>query len=368
MDSLNETRIVFTTDTIRRGGKERQLFILVKNLLEKGYSVNIVTKKFSKDNYLDEYGLTKEIIKVYHGETWIKRFISFKQIALAEKPDYIISWDLETSIFNLFLYKKHGFIFINASIQHGIRLIRFSHILRSLVCFLSPYIIANSYAGLKANNLKPGRRRFVLYNGIENKFKNTLSKVEIESQRRKLIPGYSVKQGTVYISIANLVPFKDYSTVLKALNKLKERDSFYYLIVGDGPMRSEIIETIEKYRLEKRIFLIGEIENVIDYLFISDIMIHSSRGEGISNSILEGMYAGLPVIATNVGGIPETVFSGSSMLFNYKDNKALMECLIKASITGKNFNSASEEYLNHLNKFSISRMINRFEVILINCS
>ena len=59
----------------------------------------------------------------------------------------------------------------------------------------------------------------------------------------------------------------------------------------------------------------GKIENVREYLFISDIMIHSSRGEGISNAILEGMYAGLPVIATNVGGIPETVFSGSSMLF-----------------------------------------------------
>jgi glycosyltransferase involved in cell wall biosynthesis len=52
-------------------------------------------------------------------------------------------------------------------------------------------------------------------------------------------------------------------------------------------------------------------------------MIHSSRGEGISNAILEGMYAGLPIIATNVGGVPETVFSESSLMFPYKDDKAL---------------------------------------------
>ena len=71
-------------------------------------------------------------------------------------------------------------------------------------------------------------------------------------------------------------------------------------------------------------------------------MIHSSRGEGISNAILEGMYAGLPVIAPNVGGIPETVFPGSSMLFPYKDHKALYQCLLKSQELKASFDPESQ--------------------------
>ena len=123
------------------------------------------------------------------------KFRSFRQIAISEKPGYIISWDLQSSLFSLLLHRKYNFKFINASIQHGIRLVRLSHIFRSLICFLSPYVIANSFAGLQVNNLKSGKRRFVLYNGIENKFKNTLTKTYREKQRNQVIPGYTEKPG-----------------------------------------------------------------------------------------------------------------------------------------------------------------------------
>jgi len=360
----NSTKIIFTIDTIHRGGKERQLFILTRFLLDKGFNISIIAKEFSHENYLKEYEIDLRLIKVFNGNTWLGKFLCFRRIIISENPDFIISWDIQSSIYTLLLTRKFKFKFINASIRHGIRLVRFSHILRSVVCFLSPYIIANSFEGLKANNLKPGKRRVVLYNGIENKFINTLTKTDREKQRNKLIPGYAEKHGTVYITIANLVPYKDYSTVLKALHKLKELHSFYYLIIGDGPMRDEIVGIIYKYGLEKRIILTGEIENISDYLFISDIMIHSSRGEGISNSILEGMYAGLPVIATNVGGIPETVFPGSSILFPYKDDKALFECLLQASVIFSGFDKDSEEYKKHLAKFSVRKMIKGFEKII----
>jgi glycosyltransferase involved in cell wall biosynthesis len=357
-------KIIFTTDNIHRGGKERQLFILTRSLLDTGSDVRIITRDFSKENYLTEYGLDNGLTYIYRGKTWLEGFHLFNKIVIIEKPDILISWDLQTSIFALSLYKKNNFVFINASIQHGIRLFRLSHILRSLVCFISPNIIANSLAGLRANNLRPDKRRFVLYNGIETKFLNNLTKAEVENLRKKLIPGYLDNQGIVYISVANFVPYKDYFTVFKALVKLKGDFVFYYLILGDGPMKIEIEKAIIKFGLETRVFLIGKTENVRDYLFSSDIMIHSSRGEGISNAILEGMFAGLPIIATNVGGVPETVFPGSSMLFPYKDDKALLNCLLKAPALFKDFDPGSEEYKNYLEKFSLESMVKRFEAII----
>lgn len=365
MISSPNINIVFTTDNINRGGKERQLFILAKTLSDKGFSINIITKEISNENYIAEYDFNQRLFNTYKGNSWFEEFRYFKNILNRENPEILISWDFQTSFFSLFLYKRYHFIFINASIQHGIRLLRVSHILRSIVCFLSPYVIANSYAGLKANNLKPGKRRFVLYNGIETKFQNKLADTEIEDLRKKLIPGYIENPGFIYVSVANFVPYKDYFTVLRALNQLNTNNViFYYLILGDGPMRNEIEKAIIKSGLKERVILVGRTEKVREYLFASDLFIHSSEGEGISNAILEGMYAGLPVVATNVGGIPETVFPGSSLLFPYKDHEALYQCLRKSDELKASFDPLSQEYQDHLAKFSVETMVNKFEEII----
>lgn len=357
-------QITFTTDSIHRGGKERQLFILTRALLNKGINVNILTSCFSEENYLSEYGLKDDIIKIYSGKTRLDKFRSFKNLVISKKGELLISWDFQSSLFALVLHRKYKFVFINASIQHGIRLFKISHLLRSLICHLSPFVIANSYAGLYANNLKTGKRRFVLYNGIENKFINAITEKDRKEKRNQKIRGYSNRPGDVYITVANLVPYKDYFTVIQALGKLKKHTSFYYFIIGDGPLRNEIVKMINEYDLDDRIFLLGKIENVNDYLFISDIMIHSSRGEGISNAILEGMYAGLPIVATNVGGVPETVFKSSSLLFPYKNVEALYECLTKAWQVFEDFNKESEDYKEHLSKFSVVTMFEKFEEII----
>lgn len=358
-------KIIFSTDTIQRGGKERQLFLLTRALHEKGETVRIITKYFSNDNYLSEYGLSGKIVKVTNGESGLFRsYQHFKGIISKEQPDLLVTWDFQSSLFALLLIRTYDFRFINASIQHGVRLLRLSHYLRSIVCFLSTYVIANSNAGLKANNLRPGKRRFVLYNGIETKFRNNLSVKEKEDLKKGLIPGYNKNPGFVYISVANYVPYKDYFTILRSLSKLKEKHHFYYFIVGDGPMRPAIVAQINDLNLQENVILVGRTKNVNEYLFASDLMIHSSRGEGISNAILEAMYAGLPVIATNVGGVPETVYSDSSMLFPYKDHEALYRCLLKSKELKESFDSGSEEYQAHLRKFSVDTMVRRFEEII----
>lgn len=354
-------KIVFSTDTLSKGGKERIMAILASYLINQGRNLVFLSKMKTSDtnNYFDEYRLNNELIVPY-GKGFLKYYRAVKNL----NPDLIYSWDVQSSLYNLLLYKRLGYSYINGSIRHGIRLFKWSHLLRSLVCHLSPFVIANSISGLKANNLKPGERRLVLYNGIDSKFRNNLTKQEIISIKEKLIPGYIDRPGLVYISVANFVPYKDYFTVLKALARLKRDNIFYYLVLGDGPLRIKIEKAITKYSLEDRVILAGRRENVREYLFASDLMIHSSRGEGISNAILEGMYAGLPVIASDVGGVTETIFPGSSMLFAYKDHETLYKCLLKSHDLKRSFNPCSAEYQAHLGKFSHETMSSSFEEIM----
>lgn len=351
--------IVFSTDSLGRGGKERIFSILAVHLLNTGNQLFILTKRVDfRDNYLDEYQINVDSIVVYNG------FRRFREQIKNIKPDVVISWDGISSAYNLFLYRLYSYKFINGSVRHGVRLLRFSHLFRSLICHLSPYVMANSAAGLRANNLKVGKKSFILYNGIDPKFRNRLSPTEKEVLREQVIPGYKNSPGLVFVSVANFVPYKDYFTILEALVRLNREQTFWYLIVGDGPMRTEIESMINNYSLQDKVILAGKTIKVAQYLFVSDIMIHSSRGEGTSNAILEAVYAGLPVIASNVGGVSETLYPDSSLLFNYKDSEQLYECLLKSGELSNSFKSDSADYLNHLRKFSIGTMVQRFQEIL----
>jgi glycosyltransferase involved in cell wall biosynthesis len=357
-------KFIFSTDSIKRGGKERQLFILACRLQQLDYDVHILSLGDASNNYISEYNISRDKIHIIAKLSKIERFNIFKDYLKKIKPDVVFSWDMQTSFFSLLLYKKLNFKFINGSIQHGIRLFKVSQLLRSLICWFSPYIIANSLAGLKANNTKQGKKRFVLYNGIENKFFNILNTEENEIEKHKFITGYKNLPGPVFVSVANFVPYKDYSTVLKSLYELKKAVPFYYIILGDGPMRKEIINELEVLKLSDNVIIKGKVNNVQDYLKISDYMIHSSRGEGVSNAILEGMFTGLPIIATNVGGIPETVWPGSSALFEYKNDKQLLDILLNLDKHFGHFDKNDPDYQAHLKKFSVDTMIKNFEEII----
>jgi len=357
-------RICFTTDTIHRGGKERQLFILSKYLSKKKNDISIISFNKTAENYINEYKFDINQLYVINKKQIFRKYKKFKTYIQSIKPDMVFSWDLQSAFFALILHKKYDFYFINGSIQHGIRLWRFSHLFRSLICWLSPYIIANSYAGLSVNNLKPGKKRFVLYNGIEKKFQNTSSQKSLEKSKEEIIPGYAKIPGKIFISVANLVPYKDYFTVLSALKEIRNSYNFYYLILGDGPLRNEIEQKINDFHFTDNVILYGKVNDVNKYLNISDYMIHSSRGEGFSNAILEGMYAGLPIITTKVGGTPEIVFPKSSVFFKYKDENSLTNILLNIDNYFLEFNPKSKEYQNHLKKFSVSAMLTSFEKII----
>ena len=100
---------------------------------------------------------------------------------------------------------------------------------------------------------------------------------------------------------------KNYQMILNAMLLQKTQESPYrFLFIGDGPERSRLEEFARINRLANVAFL-GQKENIQHYLKALDLFVLTSLAEGISNTILEAMATGLPVIATRVGGNPEIV-------------------------------------------------------------
>ena len=115
------------------------------------------------------------------------------------------------------------------------------------------------------------------------------------------------------MTVGRLQAPKDALTLLRGLAKLP-RGTYEAVIVGDGPDRPELASEARRLGLESVVQLAGERNDVPELLAASDIFVLSSRSEGLPLSILEAMAAGLPVVATTVGGVPELVLEGETGL------------------------------------------------------
>jgi glycosyltransferase involved in cell wall biosynthesis len=130
-------------------------------------------------------------------------------------------------------------------------------------------------------------------------------------------------------SIGRLDPVKDLHTLLRGFACIKERFPAARLVmVGDGPMRQELISFASKLSLDQDVCWLGQRDDVPSFYRSFDVFVQTSVFEGMSNTILEAMASGLPVIVTKTGGNEELVTSGENgMVFQVGAVDALAAAL-----------------------------------------
>ncbi|MFC4765818.1 glycosyltransferase family 4 protein [Effusibacillus consociatus] len=120
---------------------------------------------------------------------------------------------------------------------------------------------------------------------------------------------------------ARLVPEKGHQTLIEALSILKEkRDDFVCWLIGDGLLRKELETYCEQKGITHKIIFMGNRTDVPALLNKADIMVLPSLQEMHSFAIMEAAIAGLPIVASNVGGIPEMIEHGKTGLIFEKEH------------------------------------------------
>jgi len=130
------------------------------------------------------------------------------------------------------------------------------------------------------------------------------------------------------ISVARLLPIKGISYLIKAMTRVKDGS---LVIIGDGPERTKLELLSKHLELSDRVFFTGwisERSGILDHLEQATVFVLPSLSEGLPRVLIEAMACGLPVVATNVGGVPEAVVDGvNGLLVPPRDEKALAEAI-----------------------------------------
>jgi sugar transferase (PEP-CTERM/EpsH1 system associated) len=156
----------------------------------------------------------------------------------------------------------------------------------------------------------PAKRISVIHNGVDGRrfFPDPMARARVRQE-------LNITEDEFCIGcVGNLLPVKAHMVLLQAIEHLAGTCKDWRLILlGEGPERPRLEAFIESHPDWKgRVHLPGTSDRVPELLNAMDVYVLPSLSEGISNSLLEAMSTGLPVIATDAGGNPEVVIDGES--------------------------------------------------------
>src|SRR5262249_50339065 len=138
-------------------------------------------------------------------------------------------------------------------------------------------------------------------------------------------------EGLLVGAVGRLDPVKDFPTLLRGFSQLTSQfPQTQLVIVGNGPVRDDLMKMARTLSIAPCLSFVGEQDDVASFLRCFDIFVQCSIFEGMSNTILEAMATGLPIVASDTGGNAELVVGGTNgILFPVGNVEALTEALKK---------------------------------------
>ena len=367
------------------GGAQRFLYELITHLNPEKYEISTAAggngKLFKK---LGEKNIKTIKIRNFSNVPGIKNLLAFIEIFLIiikTGPDviYLLSSEAGFSgavaggLYRFFSHKKLKIIYrIGGWAFKEPRNIIIKKIYLWAEKISAPFkdvIIVNSefdrQLAIKNKIIKP-EKIITIYNGIDlNEIKflpNEVAKKIIESKIENL--KLKIENSILVGAIANLYKNKGLDFLILAAARIKKfQPNWQFIIIGDGPERLNLEKLIINHELENNVLLLGSIPDAYKYLKAFDLFVLSSVKEGQPWVILEAMTATLPIVATNIAGIPEMIENEKSgLLVEPADPDALAAAIEKTL----NHPSLAHEYAENSltavkEKFNLKTMVEKNE-------
>jgi glycosyltransferase involved in cell wall biosynthesis len=355
--------VLFVIDVLKYGGAQRVLLNHANFLKRQGVRVSIfsikddiefnipkginVYKALGKDQKITEnifYVLEKlnEAVKrhdlIIGFMDFITNYITVLSSKTNKKPVFISVRNTLSEEINKFDYKR---------INHDLTTLTYN-MADKVIC---PASYIKDDVVLNFNITR--RKTKVLYNPVDIKLIGALKKQNIEPEYEKVFDGKTI------LSIGRLEKQKNYEALIYAFRRLFKsyKEDVKLVIIGEGSLREELENVIERTGLRRKVFLIGKQHNIYKFLCRSDLFVLPSIYEGMPNVVLEAMAVGVPVIASNLGPIREIISDGKNgLLFETNNIKDMSEKILSLLTDTKKTEKIKERAFKDIESYDIDRI------------
>lgn len=300
--------IGFVLTSFHAGGTERQFSELVARLDPARYAVHVAC--FRRDGQwrgrveAAALSVTEFPLRSFRSAGTVAALARYVRWCRAHRLEVVQAADFYANVFGLTGAWLAG-VPVRVGSRRDLRLPGRSaaqHRLQRQAYRAAHRIVANSRAAAAQLGVEgvPGDRVTVIHNGLDS-----------PAAVRRRTPG----NPCVITMVANLRPGKGHECLLDAIAALHlPGRSLRVQLAGDGPLRDALAASIVARQLSDRVRLLGHQDDVPALLADTDIFVLPSTSEAFPNGLMEAMSCGVPVVASDVGGIPELVRHGENGL------------------------------------------------------
>ncbi len=331
--------ILFYTDTPFTGGAEKHIHLLAKNLVKDGYRVRVVCSSYKKlDVWCSEMkkdGIGIIRLKVSHKHD-PRHYFELKKILKKDEPDllHLHLWNPGSCRYAFWAKgKKQTRIVTTEHDPFPLQGIKKNFKKNALAKTTHTITVSEAnYRQMLKWYPELKNRMSIIHNGIDlEAFEKELMHFTTQEKHKIRTQLFEAKSDdTVLLTIAALHPRKGLKYLLKAMRKIiEQKNSTKLVIIGEGPEKPELEKLINKLKIQDRVKLLGHQENIPKMLKSSDLFVLPSIKEAFGLVLLEAMAAQVPIVATNVGGIPEIVEDRKNgFLVEPRDEDALTQTIL----------------------------------------
>lgn len=356
-------KILFFIDTLTSGGKERRMLELIRYLKQKtDYEIALVlTENLIYYEYVYELGIPIKIIKRKGIKYDPRLFVKFYRYCQEFKPDIIHAWGKMTTFYAIPAKLILRIPLISNLIADTLgenKPLSLSSLFFKIDIFFSNIFLSNSKAGLDAYKINSIKAK-VIWNGVH--LERFQQKYDLKVVREEL----KVTTEFVIVMIAAFSNLKDYDLFLNVAKEIgKTRDDVTFIGIGNGPEWERIHKRTKDEHINN-VILPGKRRDVERMISISDIGLLCTYSEGISNSIIESMALGKPVISTDIfGASKEIIVDGETGYCTERNTEKIVDrinILLNDKELRSRMGQTGRVRINSL--FSIERMGNDFELV-----
>ena len=326
IDEIGGTQtIALYISSMRKGGAERGIANLAQYFDEKGYRVVLVTTHKVEIEYEVPENVKRILSEPDRNElqggrirNFRMRFRKLRRIWKEEKPDVIVSFIGKNNIMALLTSLGMGIpVAVSVRGEPG------EEYYNGMLRFLS----RNLFRLADGVILQTKRCMEFFPQGIRKKaiiLKNPVNPVFFREP-------YRGEREKTIVAVGRVDENKNHEMLIRAFAGIADEFPEYRLIIyGDGDKRSDLLKLTKELKLEDRISLPGNIDNVVEAIYKTRVFVLSSNTEGMPNTLIEAMILGLTVVSTDCpcGGPAELITHGvNGLLSPVKDEIAMKENL-----------------------------------------